>query len=226
MGNVFEQLQQVNPELEIKLVTDSAYERYGKVYTEYDPTEIIERAMAILPTIERVAYEPSVAALEEPCAFNRAMAREVYGGMPVQVGWCYGINSKMNAMEWHKGSEIDVCLTDCVLLIGHVQDVAFGDERTYDSNLVEVFFAPAGSVVELAPWNLHFAPINVVTGKQFGTLVYLPKGTNERLTFTIPQEGDNRLLAAVNKWLIAHPDMGGGAYKGITGPNIVVNPIQ
>jgi hypothetical protein len=228
MSDVLTRLQAANPKQGFLPVSAPAFERYGRLLTQYDATEMIERGLSILPSIERVAYEPSVAKLEEPCALNRALAREIFGGMPVQVGWCYGKNTRMGALEYHKGIEVNVCLTDAVLLVGHMQDVTFGDEIRYDTAKVAAFYAPKGSVVEFHCWNLHFAPIHAIEGGSFATLVYLPKGTNEPLPYAVEKKGEARLLTAVNKWLIAHPGSKGmvehGAYPGMVGDDIVVTP--
>jgi hypothetical protein len=84
-------------------------------------------------------------------------------------------------------------------------------------------------VVEFYPWNLHYAPVHVGKGESFATLVYLPKFTNEALTFEVPKVGENRLLFAVNKWLLVPPDAQSeiqqGAYVGMQGDNITVNPV-
>ena len=65
-------------------------------------------------------------------------------------------------------------------------------------------------------------------GGGFATLVYLPTGTNEPLPFGVPKVGENRLLFAVNKWLLAHPDVASlreaGAYPGLWGDDIIVTP--
>jgi hypothetical protein len=231
MTELFHRLRAANPDLNIMAVGDPAFRRYGRLLTAYDPSEMISRASQILPETEGVAYEPSVAALEAPSIFNRAIAQEVFGGMPTQVGWCYGQNLALDALEYHRGSEVNVCLTDVVLLVGHVQDICWGgDERhgqvSYDTANVAAFFAPAGAVVELSPWNLHYAPIHCAQGGSFATLVYLPKLTNEPLTFEAPKVGESRLLFATNKWLLAHPEVAtlkaAGAYVGLTGENITV----
>lgn len=84
-------------------------------------------------------------------------------------------------------------------------------------------------MVEFSPWNLHFAPIHVAKGGSFATLVYLPRGTNEPLTFSVDKVGENKLLFAANKWLIVHPEAEAlveqGAYPGMVGDDIYVNPI-
>ena len=54
-------------------------------------------------------------------------------------------------------------------------------------------------------------------------MIVLPKGTNEDLPFEPAKEGENRLLTAVNKWLIAHEEAGiEGAFCGLRGENLEV----
>lgn len=228
-NDVLAQLRAANPDLDIKHISDAAFERFGHYLPRYDASEMIARTKAIVPTIEQVAYETSVEALEAPSALNTALRQEVYGGMDAQVGWCYGNNNALNGVEYHRGSEVNVCVTDAVFLVGHVQDIVFGEEIRYDTANVAAFYAPEGSVVEFSPWNLHMAPINVRKGEQFCTLVYLPRGTNERLPFEVPQVGENRLLRAVNKWMMGHPSLErmiqSGVYPGLVGDNIIVKQL-
>lgn len=229
MEDTLKKLQQANPSLKIKAITDPAFTRYGRVLTDFDPSEIIARAKAILPTTDRVVYQTSVPELEEPCAFNEALYQEVYGGMPMQVGWCYGRNRALGGVEYHKGIEINVCLVDTVFVVGSLLDIEFGDEISYDGTKPETFFAPAGTVAEFAPWNLHLAPCQAYENADFATLVYLPKGTNERLPYEVTRRGESRLLLAVNKWLLAHESAKGmiehGIIGGMHGPQIVVTPV-
>ncbi len=224
------ELQAANPTLHVYAIEGPEFARYGKVLARYDAAEMIARARAIVPASDAVVYEPSVEALEEPCALNTAMYREVYGEMPVQVGWCYGRNLRLGALEYHKGNEVNVCVTDVVLLVGHIEDVVFSAKgASFDTAQVAAFYAPAGCVVELPSWNLHFAPIHVRERGSFATLVYLPQGTNEALAHDVAPVGENALLFAVNKWLIAHPDatdlVEQGACLGLIGDDIVVRPI-
>lgn len=229
MSDTLAKLQRANPQLGFQTVGATTFARYGRVLTRYDASEMIARAQRILPRTEDIAYQPSVAALEESSALNRAITREIYGGMPVQLGWCYGQNLQMAGLEYHKGTEVNVCLTDVVLLLGDVRDIDYADPVTYDTGKVAAYLAPAGSVLEFYPWNLHFAPIHVVRGGSFATLVYLPKSTNEPLPYSVERIGENRLLFAINKWLIVHPGASAlvrqGAHPGMVGNDIYVNPI-
>jgi hypothetical protein len=234
MHDLLRKLERANPALALLSVDDGGFGIYGRVLTAYNAGEMIERATAILPNMpDAVVYEPAVTALEAPCSFNTRIAQQVFGGMPVQVGWCYGHNLRMGALEYHKSNEVLVCLTDVVLLVGHIDDIVMADaspqEIVYNADDVEVFLAPAGAVIEFHPWCLHFAPIHARTDEGFATLVYLPKGTNEPLPFAPEQTGEGQLLFAVNKWLIAHADatelVEQGAYVGIFGSDITVEPI-
>ena len=54
-------------------------------------------------------------------------------------------------------------------------------------------------------------------------VIALPKGTNEELPFEPEKTGENRLLTAVNKWLIAHEEAKiDGAFCGLRGENVEV----
>ena len=228
MSDVLSQLQAANPKLGILSVGSPEFEGYGRVLEEYDAGEITAQAKAILPVSDGVVYEASVPDLEKVAGFTRAVSREAFGGVATQVGWCYGSNVRMGALEYHKAIEVLVCLTDVVLLVGDLRDVAFGDRITYDTANVAAFFASEGRVLEFHSWNLHYAPIHVHQGGQFATLVCLPKGTNEPLPYASEKKGESALLFGINKWLIAHPgdkDLAAqGAYAGLLGDEIVVVP--
>ncbi len=134
--------------------------------------------------------------------------------MPVQVGICYGFNSKLNGLEYHVGSEIVVAITDTVLLVAHLNDM---DGKTINSDKVVGVFVPAGSAFKMYETTLHFAPCKV-NDEGFKTLIILPKGTN----LPLENKTDDELLFAANKWLIVHPENQNGAYVGIEGENIEV----
>ena len=131
-------------------------------------------------------------------------------------------NEKLNALEYHRSSEVDIAATDLILMVGRQQDIDQQD-FTYDTEKVECFFVPAGTAVELYATTLHFAPCGV-DGKEFRCGVVLPRHTNEELKVdTTKAQGEDRLLFAVNKWLIAHEESGlgaDGAWIGLKGENL------
>ena len=123
------------------------------------------------------------------------------GGLPIQIGYCNGNNHKLNAVEYHRNSEINIAVTDMILLLGWLPDVT--DEFTYDTAKIEAFKVPAGTVVEMYETTLHYAPCNAADGG-FKCVVILPKGTNTPIDFTLAADGEDKLMTAKNKWLIAH----------------------
>ena len=171
------------------------------------------------PVPSDVVYEPSIAELEAlPVA--KEIEKVFYGELPIQIGYCNGDNHKLNALEYHRSSELDIAQTDLILLLGMQQDIEDGD--IYDTAKVEAFLVPAGTGVELYATTLHYAPCTAQEGG-FRCVVVLPKGTNEELPFETAKEGENRLLAAMNKWLIAHEDAQiEGAFCGLKGENVEV----
>ena len=71
---------------------------------------------------------------------------------------------------------------------------------------------------------LHYAPCNAAPGG-FRDAIILPKDTNLPLKGKPGTQGEDRLLFARNKWLIAHPEAGlgnEGAFEGLKGANLSV----
>ena len=203
--------------MEIKKVNSKDFNVYGKIINLKNSNELIE-AMENTPLPEDVIYVPSDKVLEELDTYKQ-MSKSVYGDMPVQIGYCNGHNQKLNALEYHRSSEIDIAITDLILLIGRQQDIQ--KDYTYDTSNVEAFFVPKGTGVELYATTLHYAPCGI-DGSGFKCVVVLPKGTNYEVT-PISDEGEDKLLMATNKWLIAHKDAHiAGAFEGLKGKNIEV----
>ncbi len=205
--------------MEIQNVADASFAAYGKVLEGYNVSRLLkEMEHTPLPTDE-VIYIPSVEELEIlPVA--EEFTNRGYGGLPIQIGYCNGNNKKLNALEYHRSSEINVAATDLILLIGKQQDISA--DHTYDTGNVEAFLVPSGTVIEVYATTLHYAPCSV-DEKGFRCVVVLPKDTNTELTFLPEKEGESRLLTAKNKWLIAHKDAGiKGAFCGLTGENITL----
>ena len=203
----------------IKKVTDSGFKRYGQVLKNYDCSEIIEKMKSITPLPSDVIYEPSIKELEDLKIAEDLRIRE-FGELPIQIGYCNGNNSLLNAVEYHRSSEINIAVTDLILLIGCQQDIE--DDYSYDTSKIEAFMVPAGTIIEVYATTLHYAPCNVnVDG--FKCVVVLPKDTNLPLISKIKKSGEDALLFAKNKWLIGHKDTDlgeQGAFIGLVGENI------
>lgn len=212
--------------MKILSVNDPAFRRYGRVINNVDVTGLVE-AMKDTPVPEGTVYEPSVAALEALPVMTE-LIDVAYGEMPIQIGYCNGHNSKLNALEYHRNSEINVAATDAVLMLGLQQDVE--EDFTYDTGKVEAFLVPAGTAVEIYATTLHYAPCGV-DGKGFQVAIVLPRGTNYPLEKEHPRAAGNTtdnedcLITATNKWLIGHAEGGldEGSFLGLRGKNLDLN---
>lgn len=203
--------------MEIKKVTDVEFSKYGRVVEGLDTTELIRVLEEHTPCGEDVEYEPSVVVLEN-LPIKQELEDRIYGGMPVQIGYCNGVNNMLNALEYHLSSEINVGADDFILLVGKREDIA--KDGSYDTGLVEAFVVPKGVAVEMYATTLHYAPVN---GKGFRVVVVLPEGTNTDFAPDERKETVDKMLFARNKWLVAHPEAEiDGAFNGLTGENIRV----
>ena len=205
--------------MEIKQVTDPAFGAYGKIITGYDCGELLA-AMEQTPVPEDTIYVASDAGMEK-LPVCRLIEKNLYGQLPIQVGYCNGHNKKMNAMEYHRTSEINVASTDLVLILGRQQDVEADD--TYDTAKAEAFFVPAGTVIEVYATTLHYAPCHTQDGG-FRCVVILPRGTNTDMEPVENVFSEDRLLFAKNKWLIGHQEGGldENAFIGLKGENLEI----
>ncbi len=204
--------------MQIKDISDKAFSAYGKVITGLDVTGILKE-MEHTPLPDDVIYVPSVPELE---ALPEALViqNNVYGELPIQIGYCNGHNTILNAVEYHRNSEINIAVTDLVLIIGKQQDIEA--DYTYDTSLV-----PAGTVIEVYGTTLHYAPCHVADGG-FRCVVVLPKGTNTDMEPLEIKNKEDELLFARNKWLIGHEEGGlpANAFIGLKGENLHVGNEQ
>lgn len=205
--------------MNIQKVTDPSFGKYGKVVKNIDFSGLVQALNEKTPNPEDVVYEPSVEVLEALPVFEE-LRTKTYGELPIQIGYCNGKNHLLNALEYHRSSEINVGGTDAILLVGLQSDIT--SEFTYDTSLVEAFFLPKGTAVELYATTLHYAPCSV-DGAGFQVAIVLPKGTN--LPLDEKHEGwEDALITAKNKWLIGHVEGGlpEGSHIGLIGENISV----
>lgn len=205
--------------MKIYSVYDDEFKAYGKVLEGYDTEELIGAMNAIPLPEEGVSYEPGIASLEA-CAIYTPMQNKAYGGMPIQIGMCWGHNTLLNCLEYHKDSEINIGANDFVLLVAKEEEIIDG---VLDTACVKAFLAPAGKAVEVYATTLHYAPCHTDVSTGFRTAIVLPKGTNYAMPEIEPANEEDKRLWASNKWLLAHPDTSeakSGAYVGLKGENI------
>ena len=203
----------------VKKVTDPAFKAYGRVITGYDFSGLL-KAMEQTPLPEDVIYIPSLPEMEAlPAA--KELENGIYGQMPIQIGCCNGHNKKLNAVEYHRDSEVDIAVDDLILILGKQQDIE--EDHTYDTSRMEAFLVPAGTAVEVYATTLHYAPCHV-KDEGFRCVIVLPRDTNLDMEPVEVKDPEDRLLFARNKWLIGHAQGGlpEGAFIGLKGENLIV----
>lgn len=206
--------------MKIYSVTDPEFKPYGQIVSGMpEMVEEILSALAKTPLPEATGYVPEEPALQElPAAVE--VSEHLFGGMPVQLGWCNGHNTKLNCLEYHRNSEFNLGTEDFILLLAKQEEIVDG---VLDTAKVRAFKVPAGVMVEVYATALHYAPCHCNPDKGFRVLVALPKGTNAEKPQIAPRTAEDKLLWACNKWLLAHKDSaeaGEGAYVGLAGDNI------
>ena len=207
--------------MQILKVTDEAFRQYGKVIKDLDVSDIIT-AMSETPCPDDVVYEPSIESLEA-CKSAQSVSDSLYGGMPIQIGYCNGHNQKLNCLEYHRDSEVNVGARDFILLLGKQDEIENG---VLDTGKVKAFRVPAGMAVEVYATTLHYAPCHTNAAEGFCTAVVLPRGTNTEKPSVVQRGGEDALLWARNKWLLAHAasdEAAQGAYVGLAGENIDIS---
>lgn len=203
--------------MQLKKVTDKGFQKYGRVLKVETP-DLLKRLQKT-PMPQDVIYVASAPELEA-CEELPLLRDSIFGGMPIQIGYCNGNNHILNAVEYHRNSEINIPLTGAVLMVGMQQDVE--EDFTYDTAKMEAFEVPAGCVVELYATTLHYAPCNLQK-EGFRVVIVLPKGTNTEPPALTGKSAEDKLMTAKNKWLIAHEESGlgaDGAFVGLKGENL------
>ena len=212
-------LNEVN-DADVYSVFDGEFKSYGRIVKDYDFTELVQymENETEIPETGNV-YFPSVEKMEKTDIFS-IVEDTLYGGMPIQIGYCNGRNTTYNGFEYHKGSEINIAVTDFVLVLGHTWQIennnfCVGDEK--------VFFVPKGTALEMYQTTLHLSPCRVCD-EGFKDIVILPRGTNTPLENKVKTaDSESELLLQKNKWVLAHKDreplIKQGAFAGLIGEN-------
>lgn len=215
-------LERLNKANDVKIYScfDDTFLPYGRVLSGFDFSSLIEisREKTVIPESGNY-YTPSFSEFEKCACFNEIKDR-FYGEMPIQIGYCNGRNTTYNGFEYHKGSEINIAVTDFMLVLGHVWQIkdnrfTVGDEK--------VFYIPQNTAIEMYQTTLHLSPCRVCDDG-YKDIVILPFGTNTPLDKkSVERSGEERLLLMKNKWVLCHPEreplMKQGAYPGLIGEN-------
>ena len=206
--------------MKIYSVFDPEFKPYGQIVTGMEDTvQEILAALATTPCPEGTGYVPFDPVLQELPAMTE-ISEHCFGGMPVQLGWCNGHNTKLNCLEYHRDSEFNLGTEDFILLLARQEEIVDG---ILDTAKVKAFKVPAGVLVECYATTLHYAPCHADPAKGFRVLVALPWLTNTDRPVMENKTPEDAILTARNKWLLAHPESPealSGAKVGLSGENI------
>ena len=205
--------------MKIYSVYEKEFAPYGRVAAGLDTAALLDALQKTPQPETGVEYVPQDESLQS-LPFAQQAQDHLYGGMPVQLGWCNGHNTKLNCLEYHRDSEFNLGTEEFILLLARQEEIENG---LLDTAKVKAFRVPAGVLVEVYATTLHYAPCHTDPAKGFRVLVALPAGTNTEKPAVPPVTEEDRLLWAKNKWLLAHPasdEAAAGAYIGLAGENI------
>lgn len=211
--------------MEIISVTDPMFSRYGQILEGFDTAQMTRALEQYTPLPDSgVAYVAGVPELEAlPLAAE--LRDRAFGGMPVEIGFCNGVNDTMNCLEYHRDSELNLGATDFILLLGKREDMKDG---RLDTSTVRAFYVPADVLIEVYATTLHYAPCSARKGQGFRVMIGLPAGTNLDKPAIEVKSGEDALLRARNKWLLAHADSREareGAAVRLDGENICIREL-
>lgn len=214
-----DRLNEVN-DIKVYSVNNPEFLSYGRIVSGYNFSSWITymEQQTDIPANGNV-YVASVPEMEkDPMA--DLLRDGMFGSMEIQVGYCNGRNTTYNGFEYHKGSEINIAITDFMLVLGHIWDIR---ENTCRTEEAKVFFVERGTAIEMYQTTLHLSPCRVQE-EGFRDIVVLPKGTNTPLENKItPVEPEGVLLLMKNKWVLSHPEreplIRQGAHPGLMGEN-------
>ncbi|MGX8852394.1 DUF4867 family protein [Amedibacillus sp. YH-ame10] len=211
-----DQMKILNPTIEFFDVHSEEFFPYGKVLS-MDSKELVQYVDTQYPiSKEGTTYIPDIEQLHHFIVFDE-IQKEIFGCMPIQCGIVQGMNDKLTGIEYHQGSEVNIAINDCVLVLGSTKDL---NRNHYDVSKAKVFYLHRGDVIELFSTTLHYTPLQT-TSKGFSTLVYLLEGTNTEID-SKPMD----VLTKKNKWYICHPSQSSkieqGCVAGLDGDLLIL----
>jgi hypothetical protein len=228
---VLSYLKQKNEQITILDVLSPELLAFGRLVKGYDFSawlNYMEEASE-MPESANIYY-PSIQEMEI-ADINETIRQRIFGDMDIQVGYCNGKNSFLNGLEYHKGNELFIAVTDLVVFLGQVQDI---ENNRYDTKKAKAFYVTKGTCLELYGTTLHSAP-SKICDEGFKSIVVLPRNTNcllvkgnkeQGLTMENQEDPEKDLLFRINKWLLVHEEhvrmISQGAYIGLKGQNFEV----
>lgn len=221
---MLEQLKQMNSNLQIFTTKDKEFQQYGRSL-DIDATSLIDylSSQTEKDEIKNAAKASYVTDREDLHDFVciPQIQKDIFGYLPIQTGVVKGRNQSLTGTEFHQGSEVNVAVTDCLLVLGNKYDMI---DNTIDVSQMDVFYVEKGEVLEIYPTTLHYTPIEA-NNEGFSLVVILIEGTNTDIDFE-----KNSMLCKKNKWYVCHSSQTAkieqGFRVGLTGDLLTIKYPQ
>ncbi len=210
-----------NQLIELIPVDDERFKEYGRIVDGFDMEPVLQWMQENVTIPEGLNYVPREEAfMEMPIA--RDLEYRFFGGLSTNLGWVAGHGTDLNALEYHKCSEVNLGLYDFVLFLGRRTEL--DEEGMLDTDLIKAFYVPEGVMIEMYAGTMHYAPRSYDLNRGYCVFAACLAGTNgdlparDLLKANLPGDScadaqgqvtlEDRHLAGVNKWLFAHPESG------------------
>ncbi|WP_125702502.1 DUF4867 family protein [Lacticaseibacillus daqingensis] len=222
--NQLEQLRQLNPDRQIRTLDEPEFARFGLVYAQYPLHELDQFMATISIPAGANVYTPTNPAMER-LPIIQTIGADVFAGLPIEAGECAGHSTALTAVEYHQGSELNIFSTPVVMVLGKRSQMHAGQFNAAQD--AQLFYVPAGTVVEFFSDTLHYSPCEVTTAG-FKFVVMLLRGSNQPLPADF--HSDNSLIVKQNKFQVVHASrtdkIAQGAQVGVIGELVRITPLQ
>lgn len=228
MNSTLKNLQKLNPTLNIESVFEKSFLEYGNILNLKCQNDLISKLNKDTDIPENGnIYKAFIREWEDKEIIDELSS---YYEDKIEIGYCNGQNTALNALEWHNCDEINVYSTDVVLFLAKVKDL--NKSYSLDSKDVKAFYVPKNTSILLFKDTLHFSPCKTEKSG-FKAIIVLSDYTNteleedESLKLKNSSNIIDSLIFKKNKYLICHKDATHltkqGVKANITGSNYNLN---
>lgn len=206
MNEKIVKLQSLNPNFKIYDINSNEFKNYGRILNLKCSSSLIKKLEneTNIPN-EGNIYRAYVRDWEEKEIVEEL--KKYYDGA-IEIGYCNGQNTKLNALEWHDCNEINIFSTDAILFLAKLDNL---NNFKLDSNKIKAFFVEKGTSILMNSDTLHFAPCKV-DKNGFKAIIILSDLTNTELDvkpIDYKEDSENKMKALLfkkNKFIICHEE--------------------
>ncbi len=225
-NSTLQKLKKLNPSINIISVFDKTFSSFGQILNLNCTSKLLSKLEnnTEIPNSGNI-YKPFVRDWED-----EEIVKELspFYDKKIEIGYCNGQNTKLNALEWHNCDEINIYSRDVVLFLSTLDDL--DNSFSLNSKNVKTFFIPKNTAILLYKTTLHFSPCKV-NKDGFKAIIILEDQTNTEIDNSSTSIEDdnpfNSLIFKKNKYIICHKDatnlINQNVQANIKGVNLTLN---